>query len=394
MSRRGKGEGCITKRKDGSWQASIKVGVKDNGKDKRKYFYGKTRKEVQEKLTKSVHEVNQGTYTEPSKLIVGEWLDTWINEYMKNNIRQNTWKSYETQIRVHIKPEIGQLKLSKLNTSHVQALLNCKFEGGRKDGKEGGLSNRSIKYIHTVLHSALEQALKENIIMVNPCNAIKMPKKDEEKKIMYLTLEQVRIFLEYAKESRFYSAYVLALNTGLRRGEIVGLKWDCIDFEKATLAVKLNAVITNEGTVLSKPKTKSSIRTIPVPQSALKELKRHQLKQLEYKNFHMRGAYEEHDMVFPNEFGKPMDPNNFARNFNGIMKRIKKEHTNFPDITLHCLRHTFATLSLESGIPAKTIQEILGHSTISMTLDLYSHVTEKMKFDASEKINKIYENCM
>ena len=394
MSRRGKGEGSITKRNDGTWQASIQIGITDSGKPKRKYYYGKTRKEVQEKLSKAVHEVNQGTFKEPSKLTVGEWLDTWINEYMKNNIRSTTWESYEAQIRVHIKPEIGKVKLSQLQTKHIQALLNAKFEGGRHDGKEGGLSNRSIKYIHTVLHSALEQALKENMLIVNPCNAVKMPKKDEEKKIKYLTIEQVRIFLEYAKESRFYSAYILALNTGLRRGEILGLKWDCIDFEKATLSVRENAVITKDGIKLSKPKTKSSIRTIPIPQSALKELKRHQIKQLEYKKFQMRGAYEEHELVFPNEFGRLMDPHNFARNFEGIMKRIKKENKDFPDITLHCLRHTFATLSLESGIPAKTIQEILGHSTISMTLDLYSHVTEKMKFEASEKINQIYENCM
>ena len=160
-TRRGHGEGSITQRKDGRWQGSVLIGYDpETGRQKRKYFYGRTRKEVQDKLIKIIPKVQTGTYREPTKITVAEWFTTWLNVYMKPSLRPTTWESYRYQVEGHIIPALGHLRLAQLQTAHIQRLYNKKLKSGRLDGRKGGLSPRSIKYIHTVIHSALEQAKK------------------------------------------------------------------------------------------------------------------------------------------------------------------------------------------------------------------------------------------
>jgi integrase len=387
--RRGNGEGSITKRKDGKWQGSILIGYDlETGRPKRKYFYGRTRKEVQEKINEVALKVQAGTYREPSKLTVAEWFTTWLNDYMKPSLRPTTWESYKYQVNGHIIPALGHLKLAQLQTAHLQKLYNEKLNGGRLDGKPGGLSSRSIKYIHTVIHSCLEQARKEGMIQVNPADAVKLPKR-EQKEIKYLGTAEAAIFLAAAKESKHFAAFFLALNTGMRRGELLGLRWQDIDFETGQLTVTQGLVrISGKGLVFQEPKTKLSNRVINLSPAVLAVLKEHKRKQNEYRLMAGGGYRKDLDLVFANELGEPIDPRAFTRVFERIVKKTGL------DVTFHGLRHTFATIALEQGVDVKTIQETLGHHSSAFTMDVYSSVTAKMKREAADKVGNLLASLM
>lgn len=257
--RRGNGEGSITKRKDGRWQGYATIGYDPEiGKPKKKYFYGKSRKEVHRKVTEALGKVQAGTYQEPSKLKVAEWFKVWLEEYQKMSLRQTTYESYESQIDLHILPAIGHHYLSKLETSHLQALYNLKLQdGARLDGKKGGLSPRTVRYIHTIIHACLEQARREGKIMTNPADSVKLPK-DHPKEHKFLDTDQVRALLKVARESHYFPAYYLALNTGLRRGELLALRWKDINLLEGEVKVCQGLVRTKEGLVFQEPKTKFS----------------------------------------------------------------------------------------------------------------------------------------
>lgn len=387
--RRGDGEGSITKRKDGRWQGSVLVGYNpETGRPKRKYFYGRTRKEVQEKINEVALKVQAGTYREPSKLTVAEWFTTWLNDYMKLSLRPTTWESYRYQVEGHIIPALGHLKLAQLQTAHIQRLYNEKLNGGRLDGKDGGLSPKSVRYIHTVIHSCLEQAKKEGMITVNPADAVRLPKQ-EQKEIKYLGTAEAAIFLAMAKESKHFAAFYLALNTGMRRGELLGLRWKDIDFEAGQLTVNQGLVrVSGQGLVFQEPKTKLSSRVINLAPAVVQVLKEHKKQQNEYKLM-AGGAYRKDlDLVFANELGEPICPRAFTRVFERLIKKAGL------DVTFHGLRHTFATLALESGVDVKTIQETLGHHSSAFTMDVYSSVTVKMKREAADKVGNLLASLM
>ena len=382
--RRGNGEGSITKRKDGKWQGSVLIGYNlETGRPKRKYFYGRTRKEVQEKINEVALKVQAGTYREPSKLTVAEWFTTWLNDYMKPSLRPTTWESYKYQVNGHIIPALGHLKLAQLQTAHIQRLYNEKLHGGRLDGKDGGLSPKSVRYIHTVIHSALEQAKKEGMVTINPADAVKLPKR-EQKEIKYLDTEGVAKFLAAAKDSKYFVAFFLALNTGMRRGELLGLRWKDIDFEAGQLTVNQGLVrVSGQGLVFQEPKTKLSNRVINLAPAVVQVLKEHKKKQAEYRLM-VGGIYRKDlDLVFANEIGEPLDPRAFTRVFERVIKKAGL------DVTFHGLRHTFATIALEQGVDVKTIQETLGHHSSAFTMDVYSSVTAKMKREAADKVGNL-----
>jgi len=382
--RRGNGEGSITKRKDGKWQGSVLIGYDpETGKPKRKYFYSQTRKEVQDKINEVALKVAAGTYREPSKLTVAEWFTIWLNDYMKPSLRPTTWESYKYQVNGHIIPALGHLKLAQIQTAHLQKLYNDKLNGGRLDSKDGGLSPKSVRYIHTVIHSCLEQAKKEGMITVNPADAVKLPKL-EQKEICYLDSEGIKKFLDAAKASKHFIAFFLALNTGMRRGELLGLRWKDIDFENGQLSINQGLVrVSDRGLIFQEPKTKLSKRTINLSPKVMAMLKEHKKKQNEFKLL-AGGAYQkELDLVFANELGEPLDPRAFTRAFERIVKKADL------DVTFHDLRHTFATIALEEGTDVKTIQETLGHHSSAFTMDVYSSVTAKMRREAADKVGSL-----
>jgi len=356
--RRGNGEGSITyRKKDKRYQGYVTVGFDpETDKPKKKYFYGKSKKEVQDQVTEALGKVQAGNYREPSKLKLAEWLNTWLNEYMKPSLRPTTWESYKTQANKHILPALGHLRLSQLQTSNLQTLYNQKLNGGRADGKEGGLSPRSVRYIHVVLHAALEQAKKEGLITINVADAVKLPS-DPKKEIQVLDQEGIKKFLAAAKDTKHFPAYFLALNTGLRRGELLGLRWKDVDLKEETVTVTQGLVRTKGGLVFQEPKTKLSNRTIGVSGEVVNVLKEHKKRQNEERLAAGEAYSKEHDLVFCNELGEPICPRGFTRHFERLLKRAE-----LPKITFHALRHTFATLSLQEGAAARTVQESLGHT--------------------------------
>lgn len=387
--RRGNGEGSITKRKDGRWQGYATVGYDpESGKPKKKYFYGKSRKEVQQQITETLGKVQTGTYQETSKLKVAEWFKIWLEEYQKLSLRTTTYESYEMQGKLHILPALGHHYLSKLETCHLQAFYNAQLQdGARLDGKKGGLSPRTVRYQHTIIHACLEQARKEKKILTNPADSVKLPK-DNGKDHRFFDNEQVKKLLATAQDSHYFAAYYLALNTGIRRGELLALRWQDIDFVEGTVTVCRGLVRTKEGLKFQEPKTKFSKRTIGIGPAVVQVLKAHKKEQAEQR-LSVGQVYQDSDLVFCNELGLPLDPRAITRHFERLQEKAGLEKVNF-----HALRHTFATLSLQEGTDPRTTQEALGHHKVAFTLDVYSGVTDKMRQEATSKIGNLLASCL
>jgi len=390
--KRGNGEGTICRRKDGVWCAAITAGRDpETGKLKRFYFYGKTRQEVAEKLARALGDVRTGTFLEPSRVTVGQWLDTWLNEYKKPpKIRPTTWDSYEMHIRVHIKPAIGVLPLRQLQPHHLQRLYNEKFAAGRVDGR-GGLSTRTVEIIHTIMHAALDQAVKEGLVARNVAEATTLPKKEKGEPRALTPEEQERVFAALDND-RLGAAFVLALGSGLRRGEILALRWQDVDLKEGALRVRRCLVRTRDPEdptrwvlAFHEPKTAKGRRSIPIPRWAVAALKAHKVRQNQEK-LRLGGAYQDADLVFATEDGRPICPRDFNRRFD----RLKALAGLPEDVTLHSLRHTYATRLLEAGEHPKVVQELLGHAQIGLTLDTYSHVLPELKKSAAAKLESLW----
>lgn len=377
----------VTKRPSGLWQTQVRVGT-ESGRPVYRTIYGKTKAEAETKLKEIIAQLQSGTYAEPSKITLGQWLTEWISG--RPNIRQSTRAFYESLIRTHIIPALGDKKLSKLTTRDIQKLLNEKLENGAVKG--GGLSPATVRYIHVSIKAALKQAVKERLLVVNPADAVELPK-DKPKEMQTLSLDQVKKFLEVARDDPYFTAYLLDLSTGIRRGELLGLWWDDIDFENATLAIRRQLSKRAKASekfpdrlFFSEPKTQMGRRQISLPTNVMQALKEHRKRQSETRLV-MGGAYQNPNLVFATLEGKPCDPDNFSRSFKRILKKA-----GVPEIRFHDLRHTYATLALQAGVSPKTIQAILGHSNISTTLDTYGHVTQEMHKEAAELIGGILKN--
>jgi integrase len=391
MARRAKGEGSIFKRKNGKWAAKVPIGNTNSGSIKYRYIYGNTQKEVKEKVEAIKGDIRNNTYVEPNKVTVKQLLDTWLNVTIKNNVKDTTWLIFESLIRIHIIPSIGGIRIMDLQTSHIQKLYNEKLEGGRADKiknketgkletKRGGLSPKTIKHIHFIMQSALKQAVKEKLVPSNVAEAVRLPK-TIKKEMKTLDIEQVKLFLQVASTDpfykRYYAAYLLELYTGLRRGELLGLRWKDVDFTHGKIKVVQQLVKVGSKHVIRELKTDSSQnRIIAIPTEvaeALKghrEMKKSQYKELGYDDITIKKELSD-GLIFTNELGKILQPRNFVRNFKGALKA-----SGIDPIRFHDMRHTFAVLSLQAGTDVKTLQSDMGHESIKTTLDRYGHVNE------------------
>lgn len=372
MAKRGQGEGTISKRPDGTWWARITVGRTPDGKQKRKAFYGKTRKEVQEKLTAALNDINNNTYIEPSKMTVEQWMLTWLRDYKKNSVKPKTYAAYESHIKNHIVPDLGDCILSQLRNDMVQRFVN--------NLAEKGLKSMTIERVVGTLKTGLMQAVDNELLAKNPASRIKMPMK-EERNARVLTIQEQELFIETAKEHRNGEIFILILGTGLRIGEALALTWSDIDFENQILSVNRTQIeycIHNNGETTyhreySSPKTKAGKRTIPLIPNLIEmllELKQQRMR--EKKQF--KEAYQDTGLLFCNYYGVSL-------NYSSVVKKMKSicKKTGLEGVHPHTLRHTFATRGLENGIDLKVMQELLGHSKISMTADLYTHVLPETK---------------
>lgn len=398
-SRRGNNEGTVYKRPDGTWCGQVTVGINPaTGKSRRPTFYGRTRAEVVAKMTDAKHKVQTGTYIEPTSFTLGQWLDKWLTEYKKGQLKPSTYQSYAGLVARHIKPALGSVPLAKLQAHNLQAFYNEKLASGRisvgkhegTEKQDSGLSTRVVRYFHAVIREALQQAVKEGLLPRNVADATSPPAM-KHKPMRPLTEDELLTFLGAAKEDRFFAAYLLAVTTGLRRGELLGLCWDSVDLKGAAIVVQRQLLVLEDeankyGFVLDDTtKSESGRRSISLTDDAVRELKAHRKRQLQEKII-LGPAYQDKGLVFCKEDGSPVDPRNFTKRFQRILRAA-----GLPQVRLHDLRHTHASLLLARGVHPKVVQERLGHASITMTLDLYSHLAPGLQEAAAATLNGLVE---
>jgi integrase len=361
--KRGNGEGSIYRRTDGRWVGQYLVHTAKG--PKYRYLYGKTRAVVAEKLTKAMADRDSGLIFDAGKMTVGEYLDRWLAVTVKGTVRTSTYERNEEIVRLHIKPSPGRVGLKKLTPAHVRGLYREKLDSG--------LAPATVRRIHSTLHKALSQAVSDGIVPRNAAH-VKAPRPAPEE-IRPLSEDEARAFLEAARQSgeRFEALYVLAITTGLRRGELLGLRWDDADLELGTLRVGRALVREGGRHTLGETKTRRGRRQINLTPRTVNALKAHRKKQLEEK-MRLAGLYKDHSLIFASGVETPVNPENLVkRSFKPLLKKAS-----LPEIRFHDLRHTCATLLLSRGVHPKLVQELLGHATIAMTLDTYSHYLPSM----------------
>lgn len=369
--------GQIINRGKDTWYIRISLGRDVNGKRK---FFSKTirgtKKDAQKFLTAKLREKDLGVFIEPSAMSLDNFLNRWLEEIAQFKLRARTFETYEALLKRHVRNKLGAKKICDLQAFEVQRLYN--------EMRKDGYSPKTIRHVHNVFSSALKQAIKWKMLMHNPCDICELPRM-EKKEMKYLSPEEASRFLEVAKEDKLYAVFVLAIETGMRPEEYFGLKWKDIDFEKKTVSVRRALVLkTGGGFIFTEPKTKQSRRSIPITQTVVELLKKHRKAQLEERISNAK-RYQNFDLVFASEIGTPIQHQNFTRrHFKPI--RDKAEVTK---IRLYDLRHTTATLLLSSGENPKVVSERLGHASIVLTLDTYSHVLPSMQKDATDKMEKM-----
>ncbi len=372
--RRKQGEGTLRLRKDGRWEGRIVVGYDENGLPKTKNVTAKTKTECAKKLESLKEKYGKPTEKINSEMPFGEWIDFWYQTYCKHTLRVTTKGNYENRIYNHIIPEIGSIPLNKVTQSDLQKFYAKTKSGGRKIRVEAygaGLSDRMIRAVHANCRAALEKAVDEGLIRTNPAIGCKLPpKKSREMKV--LTQNEIIRFLNRAKEEGYYELFLLELGTGMRRGEILALKWSDLNFNTGELRIERQVNVINGEHVISTPKTKSSIRTIILPPSLLKIL-------LEYRKT------VNSEWIFPS----PLD-NTKTRSPSAVRKRLQLilERAGCPKVRFHDLRHTFSTMALEKGMDIKSLSSMLGHVSSATTIDIYSHITNTMQQQAAVKIGR------
>lgn len=373
MARRGHGEGSVYQRKDKRWVASITL----EGR-KRKYFYGETKKEVLEQLKTALHQQQQGTLVTGPQQKVEQFLTHWLETFQRPTMRVRSFTRYQDLLRLHILPVIGHHQLQKLSPQHIQGLYAQKL-------KEG-LSASTVHSIHTVLHKALDTAVRWHLLSRNVCDHVSLPRQTRYE-IHPLTPEQAQQFLKAAENHRLKALFILALVTGMRLGELLGLKWQDINMTENTLQVRRTLSYTNKiGYLETEPKTEKGRRNIFLPAFVIEELKAHRTRQLE-ERLKVGELWENRDLVFCTAVGSYFNPtSSIQRLFKNILKQAE-----LPTIRFHDLRHSAATLLLGMGVHPKIVQELLGHSNISMTMNIYSHVLPSMQKEAMEKMNTMLQ---
>lgn len=370
---RGHGEGSITERKDGRYQIAITL---ENGQ--RKYYYAPNKKEAVELLRKIQQEQHQGTLPTGPQQTLEQYLKEWLAAH-KHTIRPRSWERYEAIIRLHLVPTLGKLTLQKLTAQHLDRLYRQKLEDGLKP--------KTVAAIHTMLHTALDKAVKLGLVGRNVCE-MASPPRVVRKEITPLNLEQIRQLLEAAKGHPQETLFILALATGMRRGELLGLKWQDIDLERGVLRISraLVRLPTGQGYAEAETKTAKSRRSIALTAFAVEALKKHREIQQQWRD--AAGAFwQDNDYVFCKPMGEHLDPGY------DVLVQLKKllDKVGLPNIRFHDLRHSTATLLLSKGVHPKIVQEILGHSEIGMTLNTYSHVLPTMQKEAMEKLDDLFD---
>ena len=365
------------------WEARLTVGFDPGtGKQVQKSFTGKTQKEVRQQMQAAAAEVNKGTYREPSKITVGEWLDTWMAEYL-GGVKPFTVVSYTTQIRKHIQPALGAVRLESLNTNQIQRFYNT-LRAGTKDTPP--LSPKTIKNIHGVLHKALQQAVAVGYLRFNPSEACILPRV-VRKELSPLDDADMVALLHAIQGHPMETLFKVTLFTGMREGEVLGLKWDCVNFQKGTILInkQLQREKKKGGAYVFAPLKNDKARMITPASAIMGLLKRHREAQRRQRAL-IGEAWVESGLVFTNELGGHLATHTVYQNFKRVAASIGR-----PDARFHDLRHSYAVAAIRSGDDIKTVQGNLGHATAAFTLDVYGHVTDQMKRESAARMDAYLE---
>lgn len=397
--RRGKGEGTIFERKPGQFVAQVSLGTED-GHRKRITVYGASKSEVQAKLVELTHLRNKGTLVDPSTVTVKEYLTEWIDTHEALGIADKTAESYRYMIQQYLIPQLGKIKLKDLKPQHVQKayanLLRQEKrtpEKKRKDPQEeervkepGFLSAGTVNGAHRVLRAALNTALRQETLARNPLKGVKAPPAPR-KRFAVLDDAQVRTFLTAAQGHRLFALFLLAVSSGMRPGELLGLRWPDVDTENMVIRVQQalqRLKRKGEDRKLKETKTESGRRAVDVPASVIQALNDHRARQQSERDL-VGEAYQDRSLVFCQPNGKPLDGQYITKVV--LAKLLKK--AGLPRLCLYDLRHTHATLLLLAGVHPKVVSERLGHSSIELTMNTYSHVLPSMQKGAAEKMESL-----
>ncbi len=371
--RRGRGEGTVYLRKDGRWAAEITL---EDGK--RKTLYARTQEGAIRKLQQAQHELRQGILATGPKQKLADHLTYWLEQVKKRKVRASTYVRYHTALQTHILPALGHLSLNKVTLRMIQQFYNRKLDEGQ--------SPSSVITMNKVLNQAFGYAVKERLISVNPCKGVSLPT-EERREVQPLTVEQAHQLLQAAQGTLFEPFIALAVVVGLRHGELLALRWQDIDFAEGTLSIHHTLTRTEDHRyVMGDPKTEASSRTIFLPRPVLDILATHLTKQ---KEMRMKAgpAWQPNDLVFCTRQGKQLWAANVLHSFYRLLNRA-----GLPKMHIHDLRHSASTLLRNMGVDLKVIQGILGHSTLDMTANVYSHVLLSMQKEAVKKMETLFEN--
>jgi integrase len=374
-----KGDG-ITKRKDGRYMARYTVHTPHGLK--RKTIYGRKYKEVEKKLNEARANADKGLFFDAENLKVGEWMDSWLSDCLKplvaaGKMAHSTYIRSEGIVNNHLKPALGHRKLKDLTRVEVRRLYTEKSKA---------LSARSVDYIHATLQMSLSQAMRDDLIPRNVAVGERPRSSRNRQEAKALSPTQVKALLTAARGTRNEALYVVAVHTGLRQGELLGLKWTDVDLDAGRLYVRRSLKVTEDGLAFGPPKNKASRRSIPLNKTAVAALRAHRLRQNEERL--SAPEWHDHDLVFPNRVGKPTDHNNlYYREYKPLLERAGLAGEGF---TFHTLRHTFATALFMRREHPKVVQSLLGHSSITQTMDTYSHLMDGIGGDAVDGLDEAF----
>lgn len=340
------------------------------GKRRQKWVYADTKRECEAKVNELIHMIETGTYMEPCRMTVAEYLRHWLKIHSPN-LAQNTIDGYRVTVEKHIIPELGSIPLAKLNVVHLQSFY------AKEQSKYSG---RTAQLTHRILRKALDNAVKSQLIQKNPADLVDPPKPKKYKAKVYDEKQYLEL-LKAVEGTEHELPIVLAGGLGLRRGEIFGLRWSDVNFKKGVITIEQQLIPNSKGLIFKQPKTEDSIRTIDVPDYIMSLLKREKRKQNENKLFFGQD-YKDYDLVCCKPNGEPINPGTYSNKFIKLLKRLNFEHIRF-----HDLRHFNATIMLKYNVPIKVASKRLGHSTTAITQDIYQHVLTDMDREASRKLN-------
>ena len=379
-------KGHIRQRAKGSWEIFYDMPadtVTGRRRQKSQTVKG-TKRDAQRVLREVLISLEQGSYVKPNKVTLGDWLRQWLKDYASMNTTDRTQESYSSIVERHLIPSLGKVMLADLQPQHIQSYYAEKLSNGRADGK-GGLSARSVVYHHRILSKAIDYAVKMGMVVRNVADVVQPPRV-QRVTMRTLSTEEVKSFLDTAQETDYYVYFATLLYTGLRRGELLALKWRNLDLVKDTLTVVETAYKLGNGDyIIKEPKTAQSRRSV-VLTPALGELFREYRIDQELLRIQLGVSLDADDFVFIRPDGSPINPNAVTLAFRRIIKTA-----GLRNIRIHDLRHTHATLMLKAGVHPKVVSERLGHANIGITLDIYSHVLPGIQEEAAEKFDRIFE---